>query len=79
MGLIEDEPPTARQKLGHHLESAILGMLAEEADIYVEPRPVGQKVDIPIDMLEFADDVCVYTGDYQDMPSLEEILKKEEP
>jgi len=37
VGIIEDEPQTPRQKLGHHLESAILGMLAEEADVYVEP------------------------------------------
>lgn len=37
VGIVEDEPQTARQRIGHHLEGAILGMLADEADVYVEP------------------------------------------
>lgn len=37
VGLLEDEPQTARQKLGHHLESAILAMLEEESGVVVVP------------------------------------------
>ena len=38
VGIVPEEPQTPRMKLGHHLESALLGMLAEDAGIYVEPK-----------------------------------------
>lgn len=37
VGIIADEPQTARQRIGHHLETAILGMLADEAKVYIAP------------------------------------------
>lgn len=66
VGILDAPAENERTRLGHHLEGAILSMLAEDADVYVEPCRFALAVHGEHPELGYSPDGLVYADDDDD-------------